>query len=105
MQGRCGTGLIFADGKSLTVDFSGELMRFENVTPQQVNVNCDIDHGHGYGPASFRIIRGWEIQLSLYAEGVSRSDQVDTLKDLASRLSVAELFDVINEKLEFRGMR
>lgn len=105
MQGRCGTGLIFADGKSLTVDFGGELMRFEDVVPQQVSINRDIDYGYGMGSARFPISCGYDISISLYAQGMSRSNQSETLKDLASRLSVAELFDVINEKLEFRGVQ
>lgn len=91
-----GNGLILADGKSLVFGFDNHLLKAENPCIQEFSLRRDAP-----------LFRLEEISLDIrvVCQSISRSDQVNSLKEMAAQLSVADLFDVINEKLEFRGVQ
>lgn len=90
-----GDGVIFADGKSLVFGWCDHLFRADNPFIREFSLRREASLFHTEVTLDIRVD----------CQGFSRCDQVSSLKEIAAQLSVAELFDIINEKLEFRGVQ
>lgn len=81
---------LFSSGDQLAIGWGKDLYAFEGAVVREFQINQSID--------SFP-----EVNLSLITGAVRTAvDQRDHLKKIAGQLTITELFQVINDKMEER---
>jgi len=89
---------LFSDGNEMLVTFSNDLFRLKYPFVRSINVS----HGMAYGSRYCDMAPEVEIEIVAGLDTMCRSCAIPDLTEFAERLTVEQLFQVIQKKLKAR---